>query len=264
MKMDLFYNAMASPLLNGDWWLGTFFKQPATLIDLCTFFSWDVFFNSKVPSYNAVLWTMPLEFFGSILVFFLCSVVMPARKYYLILAPVILYAVLADFYLPFILGMIISKYLDSILKITKKESTEKYCNLISWFTILICILFSTLSRSLPYDTVEIARTPARTSFIAFLFILSVIVNKNLRHIFSSKISVYLGKVSFPLYLTHLIVICSFSSYLITKIDGMNSTLVVGLTISSTTVVSFIIAHEFQRIEAISIRLSRKLSSFVLS
>ncbi|EPR37101.1 acyltransferase 3 [Desulfovibrio sp. X2] len=264
LRTGLFYNVEAANLMGGNPWLGSFFLKHPSMSELFKFISWDVFFNGKdVAAYNAVLWTMRVEFLGSLFVFSLCLLILPLKKYYIFMIPVAIYVFANDFFPSFFLGMFLAKVLDKVIEFCDRPESEKYCTITSFFFIFSSMFYATFSRAFVFDNPIILRTNPRTAFFAFLFILSVIMNLRLRCLFSTKLSQYLGAISFPLYLTHLLIICSFSSYLYTKISHMNSLFVLCIIIPTSSVLAFWVAARFYVIEKIAIKISRKFSNFIL-
>jgi peptidoglycan/LPS O-acetylase OafA/YrhL len=85
-------------------------------------------------------------------------------------------------------------------------------------------------------------------------------------VFSSKVAVYLGKISFSIYLLHLIVICSLSSYIfvwLKNVINASNELSFIVTSAITIVVTISLSHIFHHyIELKSINWSQSLYNFV--
>lgn len=52
-----------------------------------------------------------------------------------------------------------------------------------------------------------------TALLALLLVSAIAFSPILQSLFSGLVSKFLGRISFPLYLIHMIVICSWSSYI---------------------------------------------------
>jgi len=173
---------------------------------------WGSFFTGA-DTYNPVLWTMTTEFYGSMLVFvmsFLFGTQRTRWTFYLA-AAVLLFN---SYYLAFIIGMMFADIFSS------KKTMLKTSNKI----ILGIILFSGLFiGSYPIGTMTadslygflnngIFRTPKLTyHIIGAGMIMYVLLNSHqLQNFFSSPVPVFLGKISYSLYLTHFLVISTFT------------------------------------------------------
>jgi peptidoglycan/LPS O-acetylase OafA/YrhL len=99
---------------------------------------------------------------------------------------------------------------------------------------------------------------------AGLIVASLTFIKPLNWFFSSKVSRFLGKISFPLYVIHTAVICSFTSYLMLQHPDFRDNLWTALVIYAASVLaSLIAACCFYPVEKLSIWFSRKLFGFVV-
>jgi peptidoglycan/LPS O-acetylase OafA/YrhL len=78
---------------------------------------------------------------------------------------------------------------------------------------------------------------------------------------SSRVSVFLGKISFPLYVIHMTIICSLTSFLITKEYDPNNTKLIVLYFTITVVVSIICACILYPVEKFAIAFSGKIFEY---
>jgi len=185
------------------------------LVDAIKEAVWGSFFTGA-DTYNPVLWTMTTEFCGSMLVFaisFLFGSQRTRWTFYLA-AAVLLFN---TYYLAFIIGMVFADIFNS------RKPMLKTSNKI----ILSIILFSGLFiGSYPIGTVtvdslygflnnDVFRTPKLTyHIIGAGMIMYVLLNSyRLQNFFSSPVPVFLGKISYSLYLIHFLVISTFTSAL---------------------------------------------------
>ena len=96
----------------------------------------------------------------------------------------------------------------------------------------------TIYRYLTFGTLELYHTLG-----AILLIFSILCSNFLQKIFSNTISLFLGKISFSMYLLHPIVIASFSSYLMIQIKDWHYYNNAGLFIFILTLIfTFIISY----------------------
>jgi peptidoglycan/LPS O-acetylase OafA/YrhL len=86
-------------------------------------------------------------------------------------------------------------------------------------------------------------------------------------VFSSKVAVYIGKISFSIYILHFIVICSLSSFIFVWLKNYinaSNELSFIFTSAITIVVTILLSHIFYRyIELKSINWSQSLYNFVI-
>ncbi len=92
------------------------------------------------------------------------------------------------------------------------------------------------------------------------FVFVAINGKIFKYIFQTSLFRYFGKISYSLYLIHIPVIMSFSSYFFSywKDKTMNElVLYVGVP---TIVISFILAHFFTHIDTLSVKCNKYIVS----
>lgn len=163
-------------------------------------------------SYNPVLWTMKIELIGSFLIFSLCFLRSKYSSLYL------------DFLLMFVfLFLLISKLLSVKLGLGLMAFIAGHFFYFygrNIHPILLTIMFfsglylaGTHNTSSSYSTIISVlgwRSYQVGNFISGIFIVySIIFNHTLNSFFSKKIFVFMGKVSFSVYLIHFPVIFTF-------------------------------------------------------
>lgn len=173
---------------------------------------WGSFFTGD-DIYNPVLWTMTVEFYGSMLVFAMALLFGTQRnRWTFYLAAAVFF--FNSYYFAFIIGMGLADTFNS------KKLMFRIDNKI----ILSVILFSGLFLgSYPVGTVTndslygflnngLFEIPKLTYHIlgAGMIMYVLLNSKWLQQVFSSPVPVFLGKISYSLYLIHFLIISSFT------------------------------------------------------
>lgn len=174
---------------------------------------WGSFFVGGNTYYDPVLWTMKIEFFGSMLVFAMALLFGSLRnRWTFYLASAVLF--LNSFYLAFIIGVVFADIFNN------KTPVFKTSNKIVLSIVLVLGLFlgsyptSPVTDGSLYGFLDndFFRTPQVTyHIIGAGMVMYVLLNsQGLQNAFSSPVPVFLGKISYSLYLVHFLVISSFT------------------------------------------------------
>jgi len=263
LKAGLFFNLDAAaqyPVLSD--WLGSFYKFHATIRSLLSFSLCDVFFRyNPETTYNSSLWTMPVELFGSFLVYGFLAIFGrgSAIQWKVALLLTLAFLCSTPLYACFTLGYLIAELNKGFVESARSKGVDFFLG--SLF-VGVCI-FSTFPQfrgggdELTYDIV--------TCLIATAIVASVSFSSALRGFFSNNLSRFLGRISFPLYLIQIIVICSWSSYLFLKIPmlGISNLLAAMLNLVTTVSLCVGLSVLLLPIERFSISASKKLGGFLL-
>lgn len=174
---------------------------------------WSSFFVGGVIHYNPVLWTMTIEFYGSMLVFTMALLFGSLQNRWTFYLAAVL-ALVNFYYLAFVIGMVFADVFNS------KKPMFKTDNKIILLIILVLGLFlgsypvSPLTDGSLYGFLDngFFEAPKVTyHVIGAGMIMYVLLNsKELQSVFSSPVPVFLGKISYSLYLVHFLVISSFT------------------------------------------------------
>jgi peptidoglycan/LPS O-acetylase OafA/YrhL len=256
LKAGLFYNleAATTPATSLGW-LGTFYKFDASVYDLLKFSFFDVFFNYDAgKSYNTPLWTMPIEIFGSFFIYAYIGIFKNSDRVFwaaiIIIAAYFLYKDprYACFAFGYIIFEINTKY---------PRGNNKFIELSSIVLFSSMAVVSTFYRPVGEYII--------TSLMATAIVLSVSYSNIMASFFTNKISRLLGKISFPLYLIQVPVICSFSSYLFIFLpkQGLDNLTSSNINVILTASLCFMLAWLLIPIENFSIRISKKIAKFAL-
>jgi peptidoglycan/LPS O-acetylase OafA/YrhL len=250
-------------------WLNCLFTDMKTVAVMIKNVFVDVFFNND-NRYNPVLWTMTIEFLGSLLLFSFLTLAGNNKKSVLLHIIVAVLILLTDkkFYAAFILGSLISRLFANGFSLPKgcKGITIKL------FLLAAGIYFSSypqgsfVQQSMwkplswnwtnSYDLFHVLGS--------FCLLFVICFEKNFMRFFSIKPFLYLGKISFSFYLIHLAVMCSLGSAIFLKL-WKPGTYFIPFFISfiASMTVSFLISHfYYQFIDKVSIRFSEKMGKMI--
>ena len=213
LKMGLMYNLeLAQVLGKRSPILANFYNfEPDLLIALRSGL-WDAFFDfNDQDLYNTNLWTMAPELFGSFFCFILFAVFKTRQYRYFFYLGFILIAIFLEYHwlVTFILGYMLcdidhtSNRLKKILDFISKNIFSKWYYCIAVLLLIIIINGFWLRFYSAYAKI----------FVSAVFVWMVMNSGSLREFFSQKILVWLGKISFSLYLLHFPILYSLSCYL---------------------------------------------------
>lgn len=189
--------------------------------------------------YNSNLWTMVYEFYGSMLVFMLVAACCLKffRKEYRVVTLHILIAFLCIslgqmLFVPFAIGSLIAFF---------------HCNRPSWFqmpswSIVMIIVIMIAGYSVDYWPVLLLASTAA--------MLLLLCTPSLEQWMSGPVGLFLGRLSFPLYLVHVLVIVSVTSAAYTSLSeyGLKHWEVLALCLALTWAVSLLAALPFMALE----------------
>jgi peptidoglycan/LPS O-acetylase OafA/YrhL len=241
------FSAPAAIITKSVWWLPTIGGFDLDIWLMLKTTLWNVFFIGN-NSYITVLWTMSMEIYGSFLVFAILLLFGQMRSRGFIYGIISIYFVFMSqpFHLAFVIGIVLSDLMNNKPQVFIQFN--KFYILIpllilgfylaSYPTSNFVKIEETIYRYLNFGILELYHTLG-----AILLIFSVLCSKSLQKIFSNSVSLFLGKISFSLYLLHPIVIASFSSFLIIQCKDWKYYNNAGLFVFILTlIVSFIISY----------------------
>ena len=261
LKLNLMFNLeYATTPEKSSVWLGIFYRFNADFLEMLKFSMYDVFFAyDGNKTYNSSLWTMPVEIFGSILIYSYLAIFKSKDEvnwklsFSLTIFVFYLKPIMATFLIGYLIAEIHKKFGTGYL--TRQRRTKKQEAIFITLFIVTAIL-STYLRVNDYVTTAIASC----------LVIAVSFSKQLSSFFSNSLSRYLGRISFPLFLIQIPVICSWSSYLALKLGRSELSLVGASLINlfATIAMCFICATLLLPIEKISIVYSKKIAQFFVS
>jgi peptidoglycan/LPS O-acetylase OafA/YrhL len=257
MLAHAMYNVPAAVPANAPQWLGVYFNFEPTLAYFLKFNLYYVFFNfNPGANFNPVLWTIAYEFTGSMLVYLMIGFFRTEKnKSYLV--PVAFIILFNLFNNPIIACFTVG-YLLAELYVAYSQRLENK----AWVSWLATALFA-----LPVICSTFFRTGHHfyLALLASVLVLAVSFSKPLKHFFSNTVSRFLGRVSFPLYLIHLPLICSLSSYLFLYLPahGYSHQATANIIVAITVPIGLFIAWGFYPIENFSVRASKLISAWLM-
>lgn len=250
LRLGLFHNHTTALLTGSPWW-EAFWQYPANLWGAIQ----EGFFRvlvSDQDNYNPVLWTMKVEFFGSFMVFAFLALFGKLQRRWIVY--VVLTALIwKSFYFGFLLGMMISD-------VYNHGYFKKQLASLGWVVWVAMLFAGFILGSMPYgplDHTVFARTqglwgsdmlPVAHMFAALALLLAVMNLGRLQMMLSSKLSLFMGRISFSLYLTHFLVMGSYTAYLFAALrvsHSYKSSVVIAFLIG--LFVSICVAYMFARL-----------------
>lgn len=209
MKFSLMYNHEAASITDSVW-LSSFYNFEEKFSNIFTFSLYKVFFYYSEPIYNACLWTMPYELLGSLFVFLFLLVFKKNIIWIPILGMMIYYL---NRFNPIILcflgGIFISYLLVYYDNLFQKNKVQ----------LLLFIAFCVVGYFFMKDKRLDIVSQHRLCIYALLFCFIFVFFQAFRKFFELTVSKFLGKISFVLYLVHLPIMCSLSSFLIVSLPS---------------------------------------------
>lgn len=224
----LYYNE--SGMLSGSFWLQNEFfynTSPPTIRDVFSgAFSGVILFGDE--RFNTVLWTMNVEFVGSLIVLFLAFFLSPQRKkWLLLLIPLtIIFIFLSEdyFYSPrYYLGFLIG-----FSGVLFRFDTYQFRKIPTTLLLVLSIYFIGFQHNT--GCYAWLYTASNSNFLfnwqigmnnagGFLLLIVFSSENYISRFFRKDIFSFFGNLSFPVYLTHTLIITSLSSWVYIKVGG---------------------------------------------
>lgn len=222
--LGLTRNVAAASILHREDWLGRFVPSSFNAFDALMYPFLTVFgVGGNTKGFNAFLWTMPIELCGSIFVFLYLYVHEKLKYPKIVLAALILVSTISvNWYALFFIGVLLS-YLRSSGALERIRNTL-FARVLGPLTILSAYAIEYYMRShMPISSASDAGDALRLfaqnneKFImAPLFVVGAYLSIDACAFFRNRLSKFLGTLSFPIYLAQMTVLCTLSSYLVTR------------------------------------------------
>ncbi|MEM7390965.1 MAG: acyltransferase [Verrucomicrobiota bacterium] len=213
LEAGLIKNRELAAVLGPDYqkWLGSAMPFEPSILHALGSAIWESFFNFEAAtSYNAVLWTIELEFFGSFFIFAFLALIGGLRVRYLAypLLFAIIWALQLHWLNAFLGGLILSDWYvnreDFMSRVPAGllKVYDRLRNSPIVFLMVAGVLWIFIGMINYWNVLHLLLS------IATLFVLMEMPLA--ARVFSSRIPVFLGKISFGLYLAHLPIVYSLS------------------------------------------------------
>jgi len=240
-KFELYYNEEVAAITGSTPWISDFWNGNLSVHKVYQ----DLLFSpfSSGEYYNAPLWTIKIELYGSFMVY-LFVLFFGRFKYRLLITIFLIYLFRYDYYFGFFIGLLIADIMKNFkLKVNK---TIKSFLLYSTFIIFIYLssypnyqivhqqessIYGFLPELSSYANVGY---PMISAILVFIIVLS---NRRTQKILHNRLLQFIGRISYALYVVHLLVIGSISSWIFLK---FNQYLSYGLTYTLTLITGIII------------------------
>jgi peptidoglycan/LPS O-acetylase OafA/YrhL len=256
MRSGLTFNAEAAALVKTDAdWLARSLNFEPSLFSMLNFSFSRVFGGGTYSNYNAFLWPMPIELFGSFLVFAFCyGIARRPQALRIVWWTVAVVFLISEYYCLFFAGLAFS-----LLRRQGHFDRLRYSAVGRWAApcgLLLCVAVNMLDYATNLNLNRHLPLQQRlNSVLAITIVYGVYCNASLVRFFGNSVSRWLGRISFPIYLLHFSVICSFTSYLIvrsnrTGVLDSSHALLIG---AATVAVVFAAAVVFERLERATLR-----------
>lgn len=261
-RAGLFFNIqVAVTPETSQGWLGTFYKFDNSIFSAVKFAVYDVFFAyNGFATYNSSLWTMVWEISGSFLIYAYVGIFRSSVKVYWLIGMAttgyLLYQ--SPLMACFMFGYLVAE-LDTAWRPRRGTWTAIAVEILTLTGFATVVMISTYLRPSPSDD-------WKTCLEATLLVLCVSYSTPMRWFFTNGVSHFLGRISFPLYLIQIPIICSVSSYLFMKLPELGITGLIrsNLVLGSTVVACLIAARLLLPVEDFSTRASKRVASALLT
>lgn len=244
-------------------WLDSLYNFDASFTKALSSATYNSFFEyDPNSSYNAVLWTIAAELIGSYMLFALFALIRKNKVRYIfyILLTIVLILLNYIWLLGFLLGYILCDFDYSESKhkiIISLKAIENKILQTPFLVFALSIVFIAFGKL----ALVLIHFPANYHFLILsCFVVYITLrNKYFIKIFSSRIALFFGKISFSLYLIQLPIIASFTSYMILA----NNNLQGKLTASALTIILVIvIAYFFNKyVDEKSVIISNRIGKY---
>lgn len=227
MRADLFRHLQTIPITGSQVWTGSYFVHTPDIVSAIYTGAIGIFASPNLWQYNPPSWTMYYEFIGSMITFLLAFVTRNFQYRWLIYIAVV-FGLWDQWFLPFVLGVILAD-----VSCLVGLSPYKALRTPSWILFVLALLVGAMPLArdvLPPYYEWLNHLGVNGYNIARMFkmlagagvILSLLMNRRLQKAFEWKPLLFLGRISFSLYLLHMLILFSVGSYLFLHLQGQVS------------------------------------------
>lgn len=258
MRAGLDFHLSAPPIVH-EAWLGRFLKVTPSIPSLLKYSLIGVYANHRSDtSYNPMLWTMSLELVGSMATFLTCYVWARLRSPAATIGAVALFLlVVKSEYGLFFAGVLLAYCRsEGLLERLKAHQVWQVVSLLAIVAVGFVIVSHANEEPIYLDLID-----------SVLLVLCFYTNRGLLAFFRTRVSRFLGDLSFPIYLVQFPVIISLMSWLLLKAsraggDIPSATLLwIALAAIAAT---FVTAKMFRLLEEMILRFLRRQTLRILA
>ena len=228
LRLGLFANGPVAQLTHSEWFLGSYFTFAPDLGEAVAQAFWKCFSVTGVQTYNPPLWTMNYELLGSFSVFGFQALFGRSPRRWVVYAVMAL-VFMRSFYLAFVIGMVLSDMRYS----PWGEPYRRFLQERPWFCLLLFAggaFFGTYflngqtpwSRWLDFWVLQAMGVDLFTFYHvigAGMLFACCLYHKGLQRILSWRPLLFVGRVSFSLYLLHFLLLCSLGCHVFLWLQG---------------------------------------------
>lgn len=214
--------------------------------------------------YNGVLWTIPYLFWGALLVYLAAYLVGENRLRYITYGVMLLVSLKTDIYFSGVfLGFVLCDFFNTQEKLVRLYRRFQLLPLAVFLLGFYLISYPAIGTDLPgtiYGFLPAAYTVIYHIAGAFLLTAGVLGCDRLKRFFSGKVFLYLGKISYSLYLLHFPVTAVFSCwFFLTLQESMGYGLTVGIDFVLTTLLVLLLSDLSNRyLEPVGVWIEKQL------
>lgn len=239
----LFYNDLVSSLID-NFWLSYFYCKNISFVDFVKECIYVVLTGES--ELNSPLWMINYIFIGTFVIILLRIAMegMSCKKKILILFVLALFLLKISVYY----SCIICGYILYNLYLSNSLENRYIIFFVKTISLLAFILFPILIKN-----------PLSNMISAFSLLYLVFNSHFLQRLLSNKYTIFLGKISYHLYLVHWPIICSISCFLFVEIFNVNELLSYMIAFFSSILISVLFAWKItERVEPMYNLLIKKI------
>jgi peptidoglycan/LPS O-acetylase OafA/YrhL len=223
MQAGLYYNVPASTVTHSEWWLGSMWTFPDAFTKMISTLVYGTMFMGD-SSFDTTLSSMSIEFYGSLFVFGFLCLTHHTRNRHIMLLLVLLYCACTGhiYTATFALGISLNYTEQKHLSINKSTAgiiaaVMALCGLVLGSFPTNGLIQGSVYEHVP-EWILIYTSSWFHSVGAYLLVSAFVLSAVLQRLISLRVFIFLGYISFSLYLIHPLIIGSFSSYLFLKLS----------------------------------------------
>jgi peptidoglycan/LPS O-acetylase OafA/YrhL len=252
MKLGWLANTEAAHIMGSEHWLGTFAQFTPSFPNMLRFGLYGVYFETNDPrNYNPFLWTMSIEMLGSLLMFVFGMQVERLRRPALValVIAVFLYAFKSYQGLFFLGAFFAIRRQQGGLQAQLVGGSVWAARLLSFA--LLGFAFWSCARSSDLGNESLWLNALRAAAV----VTAVHLNPDLVRLMQTRLSLFMGRMSFPLYLVHFAILITLTSHLVVAVQARGGVTVASgmLIFAATVVASMAAAWVFANLEERALR-----------